>query len=95
MLEAMASGLPVFATRHGGIPEAIEDGISGVLVDERDHAALAQRLLEWVRQPEGLSKIACAGSKTVAQKFEQSEQTHRLEEIYFEALSRKAGRNTS
>ena len=43
MLEAMASGLPVFATRHGGIPEAIDDGVSGVLVDERDHAALARR----------------------------------------------------
>ena len=95
MLEAMASGLPVFATRHGGIPEAIEDGVSGVLVDERDHAALAQRLLEWVRQPEGLSTMASAGSKTIAQKFEQSAQTHRLEEIYFEALGRKAGRNAS
>src|SRR3712207_7922014 len=40
MLEAMASGLPVFATTHGGIPEAIENGVSGVLVAERDHEAL-------------------------------------------------------
>src|SRR5207253_7726673 len=36
MLEAMASGLPVFATDHGGIPEAAENGVSGVLVRERD-----------------------------------------------------------
>ena len=36
MLEAMASGLPVFATNHGGIPEAIESGVSGILVAERD-----------------------------------------------------------
>src|SRR5205814_10160010 len=36
MLEAMATGLPVFATRHAGIPEAIEHGVSGVLVAEGD-----------------------------------------------------------
>src|SRR5213594_1116782 len=84
ILEAMASGLPVFATRHGGIPEAIENGVSGVLVPERDHEKLAQRLLEWVRQPKELSKMARAGSKAIAQKFEQSAQTHRLEEIYCE-----------
>ena len=38
MLEAMASGLPVFATTHGGIPEAIEHGASGVMVAEGDDA---------------------------------------------------------
>ena len=45
MLEAMASGLPVFATEHGGIPEAIENAVSGVLVPEHDHEALSRALL--------------------------------------------------
>ena len=44
MLEAMATGLPVFATKHGGIPEAIENGVSGILVPERDHEALVATL---------------------------------------------------
>ncbi len=60
MLEAMASGLPVFATNHGGIPEAIDDGVSGVLVAERDHAALAQALFDWTKRPEELARLAQA-----------------------------------
>ncbi len=53
MLEAMASGLPVFATQHGGIPEAIENGVSGVLVRERDHEALTRSLLEASQDRQG------------------------------------------
>ena len=60
MLEAMASGLPVFATTHGGIPEAIENGISGVLVAERDHAALAQALLGAVQDRHLLARLGTA-----------------------------------
>ena len=86
MLEAMASGLPVFATRHGGIPEAIEDGQSGVLVDEGDHAALGEALLSWSNQPEALSRLAEAGAKAVAEKFEQTRQARVLEDCYAEAL---------
>src|SRR5437867_10796676 len=46
MLEAMATGLPVFATQHGGIPEAIENGISGVLVAEHNDKELTRALLD-------------------------------------------------
>ncbi len=89
MLEAMASGLPVFATCHGGIPEAIEQGASGVLVKERDATALAEALLSWTERSRDLSQLAQAGARAVGEKFEQGAQTRALEDIYFEALGRQ------
>jgi glycosyltransferase involved in cell wall biosynthesis len=88
MLEAMASGLPVFATHHGGIPEAIEHGRSGVLVGERDHTALAAALLEWTKRPEDLARLAQDGARAVAAKFEQRAQVRALEDFYLEAIGR-------
>ena len=86
MLEAMASGLPVFATEHGGIPEAIENGRSGILVKEGNDEALALALLERAANPEGLAAIARSGSEAVRQKFQQSAQTKTLEDYYLEAM---------
>jgi colanic acid/amylovoran biosynthesis glycosyltransferase len=86
MLEAMASGLPVFATNHGGIPEAIENGISGVLVAECDHAALAQALLGAVQDRQLLAQLARLGSQAIGEKFDQRAQVRRLEEIYLKTM---------
>lgn len=92
MLEAMATGLPVFATIHGGIPEAIQNGNSGVLVPERDAEALARELLAFAKAPEKLSALARAGAESVAANFEQKSQIARLEDYYFEAMREQATR---
>ena len=86
MLEAMATGLPVFATRHGGIPEAIENTVSGVFVAERDDRALAAELIAHARAPEKLSILASNGAEAVARKFDHAAQVRQLEDYYFEAI---------
>jgi glycosyltransferase involved in cell wall biosynthesis len=82
MLEAMATGLPVFATNHGGIPEAIENGVSGILVSEGDFEALAQALLDAAQDRQLLSRLARNGAEVVRQKFDRQAQIRKLEEIY-------------
>ena len=86
MLEAMATGLPIFATEHGGIPEAIQNGVNGVLVPEHDGEALTRLLLNAAQYPDSLSRIARAGAEAVKHNFDWAAQAQRLEEIYFRTL---------
>src|SRR5262249_12492368 len=51
VLEAMATGLPVVATRVGGSPELVEDGVNGRLVPPRDPRALSRALDEYLADP--------------------------------------------
>jgi colanic acid/amylovoran biosynthesis glycosyltransferase len=86
MLEAMATGLPVFATTHGGIPEAIENGVSGVLVAEGAVDELSAALLKAAEAPEFLSELARAGADSVKTRFDQTQQVRLLENIYLETM---------
>jgi colanic acid/amylovoran biosynthesis glycosyltransferase len=85
MLEAMATGLPVLATLHGGIPEAVENGRTGLLVPERDDAALLHAMLELATHPERAFAMGRAASESVRLEFEQAKQIENLESYYDEA----------
>ena len=61
--EAMLVGLPVIATRHGGIPELVENHISGLLSPERDSTALAENIKLLLSMPEKWSTYGRAGRK--------------------------------
>lgn len=87
VLEAMSTGLPVAATRHGGIPEAVEHGRTGYLVAERDFEALAAAMKEIVRSPNTFREMGQLASEHVAAHFEQSAQIRNLESHYDEALT--------
>ncbi len=86
MLEAMATGLPIVATRHGGIPEAVEDGRQGYLVAERETARLADALAHLASDPELWRQLGKAASAKVSETFEQLRQVNRLEAAYRETL---------
>ncbi len=90
ILEAMATGLPVLATIHGGIPEAVENGRTGFLVREGDHAGLAAAMKKVMTAPGLFREIGALASRSVAVHFEQREQVRQLESYYEEAIAARA-----
>lgn len=84
--EAMASGLPVLSTRHGGIPELVEDEVSGYLVEEHDVAALTERLSRLIDQPESWPVLGRAGRAKVEAEYDVDRLNDRLVEHYESVL---------
>ncbi|MEM9478258.1 MAG: glycosyltransferase, partial [Verrucomicrobiota bacterium] len=95
MLEAMASGMPVGATLHSGIPEAVDDGVSGILVSERDHEALAHRLFEVIENPDKYHQMSAHAREAVVERFDHARQIEALERYYDEAIVRRDQRSRS
>lgn len=69
ILDAMAVGLPVVATRTGGVPEIVADGVTGLLAPPRDHAALAQAMETMLTNPMLSRTTAAAAGDMVRARF--------------------------
>ncbi len=80
--EAMAMGLPVIGTLHGGIPELVEDGISGFLVPETDATAIAEKLNKLIEDPEKWPQMGRSGRDRVKAKYDMNMLNRELYELY-------------
>jgi len=84
ILEAMAYGLPVASTNVDGIPEAVVDGVSGVLVPPRDPVALGRALEGLLSDPALRRRLGEAGRERVAGQFSLDRMIARITEVYRE-----------
>lgn len=82
LMETMAMGLPIISTNHSGIPELIENGVTGFLVPERDVDALAEKLNYLVENPQVWEKMGRAGRAFVEDFYNIDKLNDKLVEIY-------------
>ncbi len=80
--EASACGVPIVSTRHGGIPEAVLHGETGILVNERDDVALAEAIDQILGDPSLGKRLGGRGREYVCDVFDLAKQTAKLETIY-------------
>lgn len=88
VLEAMAMERPVVATAVNGVPELIEEGVSGHLVPRGDEGALTRAALALLRAPERAKALGRAARRRVAERFAVGRMLERTEALYLELVER-------
>jgi glycosyltransferase involved in cell wall biosynthesis len=82
ILEAMGAGLPVVATRVGGVGEAIVDGESGLLVPAQSPSALTEALDRLFEAPQEAERMASSGQRRAIEEFSASVMASRYRDLY-------------
>jgi glycosyltransferase involved in cell wall biosynthesis len=90
ILEAMAAGLPVVASRAGGNPEAVVDGETGILFPPGDAGAMAQAILSLLRDPARAKAMGNAGRRRVLELFSIRKMIAEVEQLYERLLLRNS-----
>jgi glycosyltransferase involved in cell wall biosynthesis len=92
LLEAMAASVPVVATAVGGIPEIVEDGVTGVLVDAPPSARrVADAVAALIRDPERRNALAAAGRARYEKLFTARPWAERTRAVYDAVLAERTG----
>lgn len=93
--EAAAVGLPVLAHWHGGLPDIVDDGVTGFLVPERDPARLADRLERLLREPDLRVRMGAAARRKMEADYDIVAVNRRLEAFFDEAIDLHRRRPTA
>lgn len=88
LAEAMAMGIPVVSTSISGIPELVADGRDGMLVPERDSAALANAMRQLLESPHLRSQLGQAARGKICAVFDSRQTTQRLKDLFLDAMQR-------
>jgi glycosyltransferase involved in cell wall biosynthesis len=88
LLEAMAAGLPCVATHVGGIPEAIQDGVNGILIPPKSAGAIAGALKKIFSAPDLSRDLGAAARRTIADKFSWPANAHAHLEFYEQVIAK-------
>lgn len=91
LLEAMASGLGVVSTRHSGIPEAVEHGVSGWLIEEARTDALTSAIQRILDDPEQFQRVTAGAIQRIGARFSTARCVDALEAAYREAAAMRPG----
>jgi glycosyltransferase involved in cell wall biosynthesis len=92
VIEAMASGLPVVATRVGGLPEIVKDRETGILVDHQDESGLARATLELICNPSLRQEYGAVGRRLVEERHAFPRLAQALASLYDSVLRSGPGR---
>lgn len=87
VLEAMAYGMPVISTRVGGIPELVEDGITGFLTEPGNKSELQQYMKAFMDDPALIGKMGRAGREVVKTRFSAEAAATELTQLYEDILN--------
>lgn len=88
-IEALASGTPVVATRVGGVPDVVTDGVDGFLVPPRDTEAAADRLAQLARDPELRGRLGETGRTNAQARYSVERLVDDVDRLYRELLAAK------
>ncbi len=88
ILEAMSAGIPIVASAVGGIPDQVEHGREGILVQPGDPSALGDAILRLLRDPALASRLGEAGRQRAGSRFSYAAMVQRVEAVYGAVLAR-------